>query len=286
MAELVDLMSNLNLSSTEEKTVEDKKEVAVEKPVQRIVKIKKPKDVIQEKVEEATEEKNAKLKEFFEKCVKGYHLINDDPIKESPWEDINAQILNAAGYTVQYKSSGSHNSGKDLECSLGTFSNKSILYDTSKNTFQLSSYRLTKVCSDKDNGTMDNIINEINNRKNFTHYSIIVREEKEKKIKYDWYLIPSDYSALNPNTYEWSLKTGQKGKNKGIPVGWQTNTIDGSSMSITFSMSSQLWIEIAITDELKKHIIATCDIDVGRKMNYIDLYEKSTNLPVISPESV
>ena len=169
MAELVDLMSNLNLSSTEEKTVEDKKEVAVEKPVQRIVKIKKPKDVIQEKVEEkkeveevaeeAAEEKNAKLKEFFEKCVKGYHLINDDPIKESPWEDINAQILNAAGYTVQYKSSGSHNSGKDLECSLGTFSNKSILYDTSKNTFQLSSYRLTKVCSDKDNGTMDNIIN-------------------------------------------------------------------------------------------------------------------------------
>ena len=62
---------------------------------------------------------------------------------------------------------------------------------------------------------MDNIINEINNRKNFTHYSIIVREEKEKRIKYDWYLIPSDYSALNPNTYEWSLKTGQKGKNKG-----------------------------------------------------------------------
>jgi len=36
------------------------------------------------------------VKEFainFAKCVKGYHLINDDPIKESPWEDINAIIL-------------------------------------------------------------------------------------------------------------------------------------------------------------------------------------------------
>ena len=57
MTELVDLMSNLNLSSTEEKTVEDKKEAveaveAVEKKedvkLPRIVKISKPKDEAKE----------------------------------------------------------------------------------------------------------------------------------------------------------------------------------------------------------------------------------------------
>ena len=31
----------------------------------------------------------ASLATNFTKCVKGYHLINDDPIKEARWEDIN-----------------------------------------------------------------------------------------------------------------------------------------------------------------------------------------------------
>ena len=60
------------------------------------------------------------LKVNFTKCVKGYHLINDDPIKESPWEDINAIVLNASGCAVNSQSDGSHKPGADLYCLLGT----------------------------------------------------------------------------------------------------------------------------------------------------------------------
>ena len=40
-----------------------------------------------------TEAIRSSLGSNFTKCVQGYHLINEDPIKESPWEQINATIL-------------------------------------------------------------------------------------------------------------------------------------------------------------------------------------------------
>jgi hypothetical protein len=209
----------------------------------------------------------------FMKCVKGYHLINDDPIKETPWEDINAIILNASGCPVNSQSNGSHKSGGDLLCSLGCFSNKSTQYDKDNNSFKISSYRLTTVCSEKTPGNIDNIIDVINNRKNFSFYSIIVREDRNCQILYDWYLIPSDFPELNPSSYSWSPKIGKTGKNKGTITGWETNLLNESSMAITFSMSSQLWINLKITDKLKKFIIGSCLINRGRKYNYIELYE-------------
>jgi len=47
-----------------------------------------------------------KLSSNFEKCVKGYHIVNDNPIKKTPWEDINAIILNASGFVVKYQING------------------------------------------------------------------------------------------------------------------------------------------------------------------------------------
>ena len=210
----------------------------------------------------------------FAKCVKGYHLVNDDPIKETPWEDINAIVLNASGCVVNSQSNGSHKSGGDLSCSLGGFSNKSTQYETGNNSFKISSYRLTTVCSDKTPGKIEEIITEINNRKNFTFYSIIVREDTEKQILYEWYLIPSDFPALNPASYKWHPKLGKTGKNKGAITGWETDLLNGSSMSITFSMSSQLWVDVKITEEMKKFIVGSCRVNRGRKYNYIQLYEK------------
>jgi hypothetical protein len=46
-------------------------------------------------------------------------------------------------------------------------------------------------------------------------------------------------------------------------------------MSITFSMSSQLWIDIAITEEMKPFIIGSTRVQRGKKYNYIQLYENS-----------
>jgi len=224
-----------------------------------------------------SEENLINLSKNFIKCVKGFHLINDDPIKETPWEDINAQILSESGYTINSKSNGSHKSGADLYCFIGAFSNKSSQYDIDNKSFKLSSYRLTTVCSDKMPGKCEDIIEEINKRKNFKFYSIIVRYEKDKDIQYDWFLIPSDHPQFIPSSYKWKQKIGKKGKNKDLPIGWETDTLEGSSMSIIFSMSSQLWIDIVITDEIKKYIISSCIVTKGRKLNYIQLYNREIN---------
>jgi hypothetical protein len=218
------------------------------------------------------------LSDNFTKCVKGYHLINDDPIKETPWEDINAQVLAASGCIINSQSKGSHKSGADLSCSFGAFSNKSTQYEIGNKSFKISSYRLTTVCSDKTPGKIEDIIAEINSRKNFKFYSIIVRYENDNEIQYDWYVIPSDYPQLNPSSYKWTQKVGKQGKNKGMTTGWETNTIEGSSMSITFSMSSQLWLDIVIIEEMKKFIIASCKVNKGRKLNYIQLYNRETGI--------
>ena len=223
-----------------------------------------------------SEESLKNLSTNFTKCVKGYHLINDDPIKETPWEDINAQVLTASGCIINSQSNGSHKPGADLSCSLGDLSNKSTQYETGNKSFKLSSYRLTTVCSDKTPGKIEDIIAEINRRKNFKFYSIIVRYEKDDEIQYDWYLIPSDYPQFNPSSYKWTPKVGKQGKNKGSMTGWETDTIGGSSMSITFSMSSQLWLDIVITEEMKKFIISSCKVNKGRKLNYIQLYNRET----------
>jgi len=214
------------------------------------------------------------LSSNFAKCVIGYHLINDDPINETPWEDINAIVLNASGCVVNSQSNGSHKPGGDLSCSLGAFSNKSTQYATGNSSFSISSYRLTTVCSDKTPGNIEEIIAEINKRKNFTFYSILVREDTEKQILYEWYLIPSDFPTLNPTSYKWHPKLGKRGKNKGATTGWETELLNGSRMSITFSMSSQLWIDIKLTEEMKKFVVASCRVNRGRKYTYIQLYEK------------
>ena len=114
-----------------------------------------------------TDELRKSLGSNFTTCVKGYHLINDDPIKETPWEDINAIIMNASGCPVNSQSNGSHKSGGDLRCSIGSFSNKSTQYKNKNTSFEISSYRLTKVCSDKTPGKIEEIIAEINKSKDF-----------------------------------------------------------------------------------------------------------------------
>ena len=218
------------------------------------------------------------LCDSFTKCVTGYHLINNDPIKEAVWEDINRIVLEHSGYPVQSQSCGSHAPGADLTCSLGRFSNKSTKWASGKtstkiDSFDISSYRLTSVCSDKTPGDVETILGEIQRRKNFEYYSIIVREEFGEDIKYDWYLLPSDYPEVNPESYEWKQKIGKQGKNKDSVVGWETNVVDGSHMSITFSMSSQLWMNIQVTEEMKQFVVGTCSVKKGRKYDYIQLLE-------------
>jgi hypothetical protein len=209
----------------------------------------------------------------FIKCIKGYHMLNSSPVNETIWETINSEILEKSGCNVLHMSNGSHSSGRDIICDIGGLSNKSAKYNKNKKEFSISSYRLTTVCSNKDCGTVENIIKEINSRKNYDYYSFIVRNEKELEIEYDWYLIPSNHHLFMPESYTWLPMLGQRGKKNGEQVGWKTNEINGSKMSITFSMSSQLWIYINITDELKSYIVSSCTVSKKTLFNYSEIFD-------------
>jgi hypothetical protein len=213
---------------------------------------------------------------YFKKCVRGYHLINMDPIKESVWESINSLVLTHSGGIVYEKSSGSHSPGSDISSSVGNFSNKSVKYDSpTHDSFNISSYRLTTVCSAAVPGNVEEIVSEINSRKNFQYYSIIAREEMDDKIYYDWIILPADHPAVNPSLYTWSPTMGKRGKNKDVQVGWRTNVINGSSMSISFSMSSQLWMSVNITEEMKAaYIVASSQVEKKIMMDYVSLSDQ------------
>ena len=222
-----------------------------------------------------SDESRKKIHDNFSDCVKGHHLINNDPIIGTHWEYLNAVVIVASGYKIYSQSNGSHNPGKDLSCSIGSFSNKTTKYKPGNTSFKVSSYRLTAACRGNDS---EKIVEEIERRKNFKYYSILVRSEKKNESHYDWYLIPSDYPQFNPRSYIWTPKVGTRGKNKGSMVGWKTNTINGSSMSITYETSSELWINIVITEEMKTFIIGSCGVNTADKpINYIQLYQSFHN---------
>lgn len=208
----------------------------------------------------------------FPKCVAGYHMLNTAPIKEGVWEEINTQIFSATGCAVTSTASGGHASGADIVCALGSLSNKSVQYaDAAGSRFEISSYRLTTVCSDAKPGDPAAIIAEIKRRDNFDYYSIIARNKAG--TAYDWYLIPKSVAALDAGAYTWEPMLGSRGANAGKQVGWRTNTIDGCSMTITFSMSSQLWIKCGSLDAFKPYVVASAPVPVCKKMTYIELAE-------------
>ena len=208
----------------------------------------------------------------FKEYVVGYHLIHSSPINETTWEEGNVEIFSSVGMDIYSKSDGSHLSGMDIHCSLGRISNKSAKYSRNKKSIDISSYRLTTVCSEKNCGTPTEIIEEINKRKNFDYYSLIIRDESDNKnISYDWLWIPSNTPILDPSSYTWEPTIGKKGKNKDTQIGWNTNKMNGCIMSVTFSMSSQLWIHIEMSEEIKKFIIASAVAEKEKKYTSIEL---------------
>ena len=222
---------------------------------------------------------NTKFEENFRKCVRGYHKINTDPIKEATWEAINSLVFQASGCDVVSQSSGSHAPGSDITCALGNMSNKSAKFDHDTGCgFSISSYRLTKVCgpSLSEGGDIGEIIAEINKRKNFEYYSVIVRREREKDLEtdYSWYLIPASHPALLPESYTWSPMMGKQGKNKGKQIGWETDEIAGQcKMKIVFSMSSQLWMTLGseAVSGMEEFCVARTTASNTRVYNYLQL---------------
>jgi hypothetical protein len=227
----------------------------------------------EENIEDSCKLFDASFKKKFDECfkkeLKGYHRINQPPVKEAIWENILAMILKTLKVNILSESNGSHSSGMDIDCSLGSFSNKSSKYNRNKD-FDISSYRLHTVCNEVSCGSQTKIIEEINKRKNFDYYAIVVRDETDKKnIRYDCLMIPSNYRIFDPASYTWEPTIGRTKKQ----MGWNTNVINGCRMKITFSMSSQLWIHIKMTEELKKFIVASAVVENKQTLKYSKVNE-------------
>ena len=218
---------------------------------------------------------------YFKCIVQAYHVLNGDgPIKESMWETVNEEIFIRLGLNVKEVSKGSHKSGADMKVNGHYISNKSGLYKNKKGKFSISSYRLSGVVYENDDD-IDPFIEEINKRKNFGYYSFIVREEiidkvdaleVGKKIMYDWYLIPSDCSELDPGQHEWSKRIGTRGKFKDKCNGWRTEKHNGEFMEINISMSYQLWMHVN-KDNMKDYIVSSTTVDVTSESGYFNMYK-------------
>lgn len=191
--------------------------------------------------------KTKKVGKAFREEIQGYHLMNEEPLKEARWEEINRNIV-AKYVSVTGGAYGSHKSGID-----NTFSGQGISNKTTKlqgKTLQLSSYSLGKVSCEISPGDIKNVINEIQDRdKSFKYYSILIRDEHELKIEYMWYLIPRDYYLFDVAKFNWSPMMGRTKRTKGRQLGWHS-----LRARIIFSMGSQLWFHFE-KNEIQKYLL-------------------------------
>ena len=207
-----------------------------------------------------------KLDHIFKKEITGYHLINDEALKENTWEEINMNVI-GVNHKIIKKASGSHQSGVDNEIDICSLSNKTtkLVGDMVK----ISSYRLTNVCNQKDIGNKDTIIEEIEKRdKSFDYYSILLRKEQSQDIiEYEWFVIPKELYIFDIKKHGLEPKIGKIGKNKNKQTGWENKYCE-----IIFSMSSQLWMKFNYSD-IKKYKISNAIVDKTKlpKINYSEL---------------
>jgi hypothetical protein len=174
------------------------------------------------------------FKQVLEKTIKGYHVVNECPIKEATWEAILCQVLTKLGNIYSYKN-GSHQSGSDISFE-GKYGLSCKSCKETKDKLVLSSYRMT-CCK-----TIEEFIEEIDvKRANFEYYGILSRIEDTKKnmITYNCYIIPSNKIKASNN--DWTTKNR---KNTTEITEWKTDEKDGVSFSIKKAMSNQLWITV------------------------------------------
>lgn len=211
--------------------------------------------------------KKTKIIENFKKEIIGYHILCNEVIKESKWEEINKNIIDSH-HNINYISNGNHSSGIDTIIEKWKISNKTSKIE--RNKINISSYRLTNVCSNKKIGDEKNILNEIIKRDNsFNFFSILLRKEEKNKLTYFWLIIPKEFFIFKITNKKLYKKYGKIGKNKNEIIGWYSTFFD-----ITFSMSSQLWFHFNF-DEIKKYIItSTCiDLKILPKIKYSNIYD-------------
>lgn len=199
--------------------------------------------------------KKNNVQQIFEDEISGYHMTSKNPLKESMWEEINANIMRSF-CLVSEEAHGNHKSGIDNKFGDWKISNKTAKIGNNKR-LDISSYRLTAVSKTDD---IKKIVGEILKRDaSYDYYSILIRNElSENDLKYTWVLVPKEYYTFNPKKYKWMHKIGRAGK----VTGWKSNYMD-----ITDSMSSQLWFHMNFTD-IERFVVASSRVNVSNKISF------------------
>lgn len=198
------------------------------------------------------------------KTIRGYHLVNSSPIKEAVWENVLASSLASSGIEhVWYN--GGHQSGKDITIIDGVkrvgVSCKSC--KDNKKHLHLSSYRMTKYHNVEDFVSCIDV-----ERSNFEYYGILSRKENDANINYAVYFIPS--KMIKASNLKWSERLNKEGTKV---VSWVTDEVNGVQMSVTKSMSNQLWIKLNKEIFQDHCVVDALTIDKACLTNYALLYD-------------
>lgn len=175
-----------------------------------------------------------KVRKAFQEEIQGYHLMNEEPLKEARWEEINRNIVSKY-VKVSGGAFGNHASGID-----NTFAGQGISNKTCKvykESVQVSSYCLSKVSNEMNPSCIKEVIKEIKKRdESFKYYSLLLRDEQQEFINYSWYLVPKEYYVFNVEKFFWLPLMGRTQRTLGRQLGWYS-----PNARIMFSMGSKLW---------------------------------------------
>jgi hypothetical protein len=200
------------------------------------------------------------------KTVRGYHLVNEAPIKEAVWEGIISSSLSVSGIEHTWNRGG-HQSGRDISVVDGVqrvgVSCKSCKDRKAGKHMSLSSYRMTKCRG------VDEFIKCIDiERANFDFYGVLSRCENEEMVRYAVHFIPA--GLVKASKLEWTEKLDKEGERI---VGWESEERDGVQMSVVCSMSNQLWIKLR-KDAFAEHcVLDGLEVKKCQSMDYVMLYD-------------
>ena len=218
---------------------------------------------------------NKSINKSFNDCVRGFSLVNkDSEISKEIWETVNSHIFEHEGVEILKKANGSHESGVDLITNIGKFSNKTSKINK-KNLISISSYRLTAVSHD-----MGKTLDEIEKRNNsFDYVSLLARKVEDDCIHYHWYVIPKTSHLFDERSFEWDPTYNKNNKQ----TGWRTKKKGKRYISITLSMSSQMWFHGISTSDLYPYLVDICVISKKKNvMSYIDVFNLINNISTSS----
>lgn len=200
------------------------------------------------------------------KTVRGYHLVNESPIKEAVWEGILSSSLSVSGIEHTWNRGG-HQPGRDISVVDGVrrvgVSCKSCKDKRGVKHLSLSSYRMTKCHSVNDFIKCIDI-----ERANFDFYGLLSRCENEEMVQYAVHFIPAE--LVKANKLEWTEKLDKEGEKI---VGWESEERDGVQMSVVRSMSNQLWIKLR-KDVFAEHCVLNgLEVKKSHLLDYVMLYD-------------